>query len=81
MKKEGKYVPLLCHTRKWYPNQSRLYTSLELETLILIDSLEKMRYFSRYFPKGLICHTDAKSIVFMANAHFSTGNQHLERWT
>ena len=39
-----------------------------------------MRYFSRYCPKGLICHTDARSIIFMANAHFSSGNQRLERW-
>ena len=42
--------------------------------------IRKMRYSSRYCPKGLIGHTDAKSIVFMANAHFSSGNQHLERW-
>ena len=42
--------------------------------------IRKMRYFSRYCPKGLIGHTDAKSIVFMANAHFSSGNQRLERW-
>ena len=39
-----------------------------------------MRYFSRYCPKGLVCHTDAKSIVFMAHAHFSSGNIRLERW-
>ena len=78
---DGQEIPVLYHARKWNKLQSTLYSSLELELLILLDILTKLTFFTRHTSHPIVVHSDAKSIVYLMNAHFSSDNTRLERFS
>lgn len=59
------YKPILFLSIKYSKHQSALFSSLELEILCLIYCLSKLKYFIESAPKSLICHTDAKNLVYL----------------
>ncbi len=73
------FVPVAFHSRKFSPTQVR-YSSLEQETITLLDCLNKFSYFTSSAPRTVV-HTDAKGIVFLLAYNFHSSNPKLMRYS
>ena len=71
--------PVAFFSRKFSPNQSRLYSSLELELLNIIDNLGRVQCFINQSPFPLKVITDAKNILFLIKSQISGPNPKLCR--
>ena len=71
--------PILFMSRKFSPNQSRLYSSLELELINIIDQLGRLTCYINQSPFPITVVTDAKNILFLIKSQISGPNPKLCR--
>ena len=71
--------PIAFFSRKFNPTQSRLYSSLELELLNIIDNLGRVQCFINQSPFPLKVVTDAKNILFLIKSQIAGPNPKLCR--
>ena len=71
--------PIAFFSRKFNPTQSRLYSSLELELLNIVDNLGRVQCFINQSPFPLKIVTDAKNILFLIKSQIAGPNPKLCR--
>ena len=71
--------PILFMSRKFSPNQSRLYSSLELELINIIDQLGRLTCYINQSPFPITVVTDAKNVLFLIKSQISGPNPKLCR--
>ena len=71
--------PVAFFSRKFNPNQSRLYSSLELELLNLVDNVGRAQLFADLNAHPLTVVTDAKNVLFLLRSQASGPNPKLIR--
>ena len=71
--------PIAFFSRKFNPTQSRLYSSLELELINVIDCLGRVSCFINQSPFPLKIVTDAKNILFLIKSQVIGKNPKLCR--
>ena len=74
------FKPIAFYSRKYSPHESRLYSALELETINILDCLEKANYYIMS-DVSITVHTDAKSLVWLLYSARRSTNQKLARLT
>ena len=62
--------PIAFFSRKFNPTQTRLYSSLELERLNIIDNLGRVQCFINQSPFPVKVVTDVRNILFLIKSKF-----------
>ena len=79
--KTGQEKVLFFHSRKYSKDQSRILSSLDLEAVILLDTLHKYSYFFNWSQSPIICHSDGKTLMYLMSATFQSNNARLSRFS
>ena len=77
--KDGVNIPVLFHSKKWSKKDGQLFSSLELEAAMILNTLDHLKYYINS-ATDIVIHTDAKAIVYILDAFYKSANVKLERF-